>query len=134
MFCTVYRCRFQGEKLDAAAIRESGVAGDLRVRRRGMGRIALLLAPDGETYLAPVLTRVRLLEVEPRGLLLTGVEAYPGRSDKRDGPRFVQTWWCMPCRRPLDRRGAELVQHAQDRRTAHEVGRTMSAHSGRRPW
>lgn len=131
----VYRCRFQGQKLDAATIREGGVAGELCVRRRGMGRIALLLGPDGQTYLAPVLTRVRLLEVEPRGLLMSGVEVYPGRNDKRDGPSYPQAWWCMPRARPLaGGQRSEIERRWQDESLAREIGRTMTAHSGRRPW
>lgn len=128
VFAIVYRCRFHGERLDAAAIRANPLQGDLIVHRRGMGRIAKLVAEDGETYLTPILDKVRLLDLNERGLLIAGRERYPGRNDKRDGPTYPQAWWCVPTRRPVptpDMRPQQL-------REATEIGRTMVNHYSRR--
>ena len=118
--------------MSEADIRAGGVLGDLRVRRRGMGRVALLIAEDGESYRLPVLTKVRLLELEPRGLLLSGVEVYPGRNDKRDGPSYPQAWWCMPRPRPAGNQAARAREEWKGRQKAQEIGRTFSMHRGRR--
>ena len=54
------------------------VAGELVVHRRGFNRrIAKLLAKDGETYLIPVMDKVRLLTINDRGVLLGGYEMHP---------------------------------------------------------
>lgn len=97
-----------------------------------MGRIALLLAEDGESYKLPVLTKVKLLELEPRGLLISGVEVYAGRNDKRDGPSYPQAWWCMPRPRPVSNQAARAREEWQGRQAAQEIGRTFSMHRQRR--
>ena len=128
VFATIFRCRFHGDRLDSEAIRAAPLHGELIVHRRGMGRIAKLLAPDGVSYVAPVLDRARLVALDARGLLLSGVERYPGRTDKRDGPSYLQTWWCVPTQRPAQRPDTR----ADEVRRAAEVARTMSAHYVRR--
>ena len=70
------------------------VHGELQVYRKGMKRVAVLLAADGETYVVPLLDKVRLLALDERGLLLTGTEVYQPRGGKGTGPMFRQTWWC----------------------------------------
>lgn len=128
VFCVVYRCRFQGQRMAEEDIRAGAVQGALRVRKRGLARIALLLAPDGETYELPVLTKVKLLELEPRGLLLAGLEVYPGRSDKRDGPSYPQAWWCVPRPEPVSDQAARTQEQWALRQEAQEIGRTFSMH------
>jgi len=58
-------------------------------------RIAVLLGPDGERYQLPVLTKIRVLELNERGRLLSGYEVYPPRGAKGKGPVFPQKWWCV---------------------------------------
>lgn len=50
VFTTVFRCRFLGERLDVEAVRAAPPHGELIVHRRGMVRVAKLLAADGVTY------------------------------------------------------------------------------------
>lgn len=94
MLATVYRCRRQGLPLHPDEIELAPVRGELRVYRKGMKRVAVLLGPDGERYLLPLLDKAKLLELDHRGLLITGVELYPARGAKGNGPMFPQTWWC----------------------------------------
>ena len=94
MFATVYRCRHQGKPLHRDDIERAPVRGELRVYRKGMKRVAVLLGPDGERYLIPLLDKAKLLDVDHRGLLITGIELYPARGAKGNGPMFPQTWWC----------------------------------------
>ncbi|GAA4337925.1 hypothetical protein GCM10023165_16300 [Variovorax defluvii] len=68
--------------------------GELQVYRKGMKRVAVLLAPDGETYVLPLLDKVKLLAMNECGVLLTGTEIYPARGAKGTGPMYRQTWWC----------------------------------------
>lgn len=106
--------------------------GDLRIRRHGFHhRIALLLAPDGETYKLPVLTKIRALEMNDRGLLLSGYEVYPPRGSKGSGPVFPQTWWCMFRDAPNVPVSVEAARSLARSREASEIGRTMSAHDRR---
>ena len=77
-------------RLDPAAIRAESVTGDLRVQRRGFNnRMAMLLGPDDEPYMLPVLDKVRLLAMNDRGVLLSGVECFlPRGGAKGSGPRY----------------------------------------------
>lgn len=127
--------------MDRQAIQTHPKAGELVVHRRGFNtRIAKLLAPDGETYLIPVLDKVKLLAVDERGVLISGLEMHPPKGLKGSGPVYQQTWWCVTLQEvpkppevlvvrpdPL-----EAVRARELRREADEIGRTMSMHSGRR--
>lgn len=96
MQVVVHRCRRDGVPLGREEIVRSGVRGELVVRRRGYhGRIAQLLAVDGERYLLPVLDKARVLAIDHRGILLGGWEVYPPRGSKGPGTRYPQTWWCV---------------------------------------
>ena len=127
--------------MDRQAIQAHPKAGELVVHRRGFNtRIAKLLAPDGEAYLIPLLDKVKLLAVNERGVLLSGLEVHPPKGLKGSGPIYPQTWWCVtrqevpkppavpvPCPDPL-----EAARARELRREGDEIGRTMSMHSGRR--
>lgn len=134
VFASVFRCRRQGVLVDQDMVKADPARGDLRIRRHGFNqRIAVLLGPDGERYMLPVLTKIRVLELNDRGVLISGYEVYPPRGAKGSGPVFPQTWWC------LLREGPEVapasVARAQAKarsREASEIGRTMSAHDRRR--
>lgn len=114
------------------------VAGELVVHRRGFNRrIAKLMAKDGETYLIPLLDKVQLLTINDRGVLLSGYEMHPPRGSKGSGAVFRQTWWCVTSHVPMTERLSAADARAMERarvlrREGEEVGRTMSAHSGRR--
>lgn len=95
MQAVVHRCRSQGVALEREEIARNYVQGELVVRRRGYGRIAQLLAADGERYLLPVLDKARILAIDHRGILLGGLEVFPPRGSKGAGTRFPQTWWCV---------------------------------------
>lgn len=137
MFATVYRCRHEGALMDRLEIQAHPVAGELMVHRRGFnGRMAKLLARDGETYLIPVLDKIKLLTINDRGILLSGYEMRPPRGSKGPGATYPQTWWCVtrhvPPREQASPADARAMERARAlRREGEEVGRTMSAHSGR---
>ena len=96
MKAIIYQCRQEGMRRDPEAIKRSPARGELIVIRRGYNnRTAMLLAPDGETYVVPVLDKVRILAVNGRGIMLSGIEVYPPRGSKGSGTRFVQSWWCV---------------------------------------
>lgn len=127
--------------MDREAIQAHPKAGELVVHRRGFNtRIAKLLAPDGETYLIPVLDKVKLLAVNERGVLLSGLEMHPPKGLKGSGSVYQQTWWCVtrqevpkPPEAPAVRPDPlEAVRTQELRREADEIGRTLSMHSGRR--
>ena len=80
--------------LSPEAIRADFARGELQIYRKGMKRVAVLLAPDGETYVLPLLDKVKLLAMNHCGVLLTGTEIYPTRNEKGTGPMYRQTWWC----------------------------------------
>ncbi|RZA21489.1 MAG: hypothetical protein EOP02_17210 [Proteobacteria bacterium] len=134
MFATVFRCRRQGVLVDQEMVRADPARGELRILRHGFNsRNAVLLGTDGERYLLPVLTKVKLLELNDRGVLISGIEIYPPRGSKGSGPMFPQTWWCML--REVPEFGPVSVEKAralERSREAAEVGRTMSAHDRRR--
>ena len=138
MFATVYRCRHEGALMDRLEVQAHPVAGEPVVHRRGFNRrIAKLLAKDGETYLLPVLDKVRLLTINDRGVLLSGYEMHPPRGSKGSGAVYPQTWWCVtshvPARGQLSPADSRAMERARAlRREGEEVGRPMSAHSGRR--
>lgn len=134
VFASVFRCRRQGVLVDQDMVKADPARGDLRIRRHGFNqRIAVLLGPDGERYLLPVLTKIRVLELNDRGLLISGYEVYPARGAKGSSTVFPQTWWCML------REGPEIAPASVARaqalarsREASEIGRTMSTHDRRR--
>ena len=94
MFAIVYRCRREGQLLHRDDIAAEPAHGELQVYRKGMKRVAVLLGRDGESYVLPLLDKVKLLAINDRGLLLTGTEVHPTRGAKGTGPMFPQTWWC----------------------------------------
>lgn len=95
MHATVYRCRHQGLKLDPETIKASPARGDLVVRRRGyFERVALLTTPEGRNVI-PVMGKVKILELDGRGVLLAGLEMLPGEGKYGNGPTYPQTWWCV---------------------------------------
>ncbi|MDM0058901.1 hypothetical protein [Variovorax fucosicus] len=134
MYAIVYRCRRQGVLVEQAMVKADPASGELRIRRHGFNsRIAVLLGPDGERYKLPVLTKIRVLELNDRGLLLSGYEVYPPRGTKGSGTVFPQTWWCllreMPDFAPASVERARALVRSRE---ASEIGRTMAAHDRRR--
>lgn len=130
----VFRCRREGLLLQRDQIIGEHVRGELRVHRKGMKRVAVLLAPDGEHYLLPLLDKVKLLAMNERGLLLTGVEVFPARGAKGNGLMFPQTWWCL-----LDQGGMRVDEcppveaRARERaREARGIGESMAREYRRR--
>jgi hypothetical protein len=123
VFAIVYRCRREGQLLHRDDIEAEPAHGELQVFRKGMKRVAVLLGRDGESYVIPLLDKAKLLAVDDRGLLLTGVEIYPTRGGKGTGPMFVQTWWCElnPKPRSTVANPAEARRRERERQ-AREVG------------
>ncbi|MGK6308340.1 hypothetical protein [Variovorax sp. DT-64] len=123
MFAIVYRCRREGQLLHRDDIEAEPAHGELQVFRKGMKRVAVLLGRDGESYVIPLLDKAKLLALDDRGLLLTGVEIYPTRSGKGTGPMFVQTWWCElnPKTRSTVANPAEARRRERERQ-AREMG------------
>ncbi|MGJ7497952.1 hypothetical protein ACSFA8_23140 [Variovorax sp. RT4R15] len=134
MYAIVYRCRRQGVLVDQAMVKADPASGELRIRRHGFNsRIAVLLGPDGERYKLPVLTKIRVLELNDRGLLLSGYEVYPPRGAKGSGTVFPQTWWCVLREAPeFAPASVERARALVRSRKASEIGRTMAAHDRRR--
>ena len=120
--------------MDRLEVQAHPVAGELVVHRRGFyRRIAKLLAKDGETYLIPVLDKIRLLTINDRGVLLSGYEMHPPKGSKGSGPIYAQTWWCVtshvPLRERLSPADARAMERARTlRRESEEIGRTMTSH------
>ena len=133
MFSIVYRCRREGRLLDREAIAGSPTRGELRVLRKGMKRVAVLLAHDGETYLLPLLDQVKLLAMNQQGVLLKGLEVLPPRGAKGPDTLFPQTWWCVLRGEPLHAEPSPAAARAREReRQARDVGASMVNHySGR---
>lgn len=135
MLCTVYRCRYQGHKLDPETIKASPAFGELVVRRRGhFQRVALLTTPAGHNVI-PVMGKVRILELNALGVLLAGLEMLPGRGRYDDGPTYPQAWWCvLGDQMPAQRAGklCEAREGLVKDRNAYEIGRVMTQGS-RRP-
>lgn len=56
----------------------------------------MLLVPGTTKYAIPVMDQARILKVNDRGLLVTGMEIFPTtrgiKNVKSDD--FPQTWWC----------------------------------------
>lgn len=133
MFAIVYRCRREGELLDTEAVKARPARGELRVQRRGMKRIAVLLEPDGEHYVIPVLDKARLLAIDGRGLLLTGVEVLPPRGSKGNGTMYRQTWWCVYRQAPARTEISSAESRALERqRQAEAIGKSLTTHYSRR--
>lgn len=132
MFAIVYRCRREGQLLDAEAVKASPARGELRVQRRGMKRIAVLLEPDGEHYVIPVLDKARLLAIDGRGLLLTGVEILPPRGSKGNGTMYRQTWWCVYRQAPANLVSPAEARGLERQRQAEAVGKSLASHYSKR--
>ncbi|PZQ02472.1 MAG: hypothetical protein DI587_03320 [Variovorax paradoxus] len=129
MLATVYRCRHQGHKLDPETIKAAPVRGDLIVRRLGyFERVALLTPPEGRNVI-PVMGKVKILELDGRGVLLAGLEMLPGQGKYGNGPTYPQTWWCVLG--PQEGTGKpgptwEEREALARTRDAYEIGRTMT--------
>ena len=133
MFAIVYRCRREGQLLHRDDIEAEPVHGELQVYRKGMKRVAVLLGRDGESYVIPLLDKVKLLAINERGMLLTGIEVYPTRGAKGTGPMFAQTWWCdlSPKGRPTIADPAEARRRERERQ-ARDVGTSLLRRPARR--
>jgi hypothetical protein len=134
MFAIVYRCRREGVRLEPAAIQAESARGELRVQRRGFNnRMAVLLGLDGETYVLPVLDKARLLAMNDRGMLLTGIECYPPRGAKGRAPMYLQTWWCVlrggPAKTIGDPAESRRLEREQE---AREIGNALNRWPTRR--
>ncbi|WP_143684683.1 hypothetical protein [Variovorax sp. KK3] len=133
MFTILYRCRREGLPLHPEDIEAAPVHGELRVQRKGMKRVAVLLAADRESYVVPLLDKVRLLAINDRGILLTGFEVYPTRGLKGAGPIYRQTWWCEtnPNRQKPTADPTEARRRERER-AARQVGTSLLRRSARR--
>lgn len=109
MFCAVYRLRARGQKLEREVVQRHPVHGELlfteRLHAPRPGRsvmVAMLLRPDGESYVIPVLDRARVTRIRGKGVLIAGTEVNPrGRGLKNiKADRYHQTWWCVPAPSP----------------------------------
>jgi hypothetical protein len=151
----VFRTRHQGDKLPSTeAVKHGRRVGELRYFERVYdprpGRslmIATLTAPDGETYILPVLDRARVRRIDG-GILISGMEVVPRgigmKNVKSDS--YPQTWWCRPLAIPrggfeddADRFGnpAESRRQARERELeqsleARKIGETLTKRSTRR--
>ncbi|HVR48673.1 MAG TPA: hypothetical protein VMS38_02965 [Pseudorhodoferax sp.] len=95
MLATVDCCRHGGCKLPPETIKASPARGDLIVRRRGpFEHVALLTTPEGRNVI-PVMGKVKILELDGRGVLLAGLEMLRGRGRYGNGPTYPQAWWCV---------------------------------------
>ena len=104
------------------------------MQRRGFNnRMAMLLGPDGERYMLPVLDKVRLLAMNDRGVLLSGVECFPPRGAKGRGLMYPQTWWCVLRGGPPRTEGSPAEARALERELeARRVGDALNRWPTRR--
>jgi hypothetical protein len=122
-----------GVLLDPVSAEANPARGDLQVHRRGFNtRIAKLLAQDGETYVLPVLDKIKLLKINDQGILIAGLEMYPPKGSKGAGAVFRQTWWCVlrhvPKRGPVTVGQARKIEKARE---AQKIGASMANHRAR---
>lgn len=146
MYCEVFRTRWQGEKLgDAERVKHTRKVGELVFTERlwdpRPGRtvwVAMLLRPDGETYVIPVLDEARVRKIKT-GFLISGREVVPRGIGMKNikSDEYPQTWWCVPTRQnnvsfddldPEDRVDPAKVQSA-----AELEGQRVGALLQRRP-
>lgn len=119
--------------LDAEAAKAQPARGELRVERKGMRRVAVLLAADRESYVIPLLDKARLLRITERGLLLTGVEILPPSGNEGTGPAYAQTWWCLQRELVTRTEISPAEARALERRCqAEQIGKSMVSHYSRR--
>lgn len=74
----------------------------------------------------PVLDKVRLLAIDDRGVLLSGIEMHPARGLKGSRPMYDQVWWCVTKNVPP--RHVPTLGEAEEREArerGREIGRTM---------
>lgn len=152
----VFRTRHEGAKLQSAeAVKNTRRIGELIYRDRiwdpRPGRsikIAMLLQPDGETYIIPPLDQARVREIRG-GTLISGVEVIArGRGSKNvKSDDYPQTWFCRPVwvsRSGFEDDPSPFESPAEARRRAREheldqslharaIGDTLTRQSSRRP-
>lgn len=152
----VFRTRHEGRKLPSEqAIKHTHRIGELFYRHRVWdprpGRsimIAMLLQPDGETYVIPPLDRARVREIRG-GTLISGVEViargHGSKNIKSDD--YPQTWYCRPVRvtasafegdpspfgNPAEARRRARELELEEYLHAREIGDTLTRQSSRRP-
>lgn len=80
-------------------VRATAVCGELGMRMRSRYG-ATLSDPYTGRYLVPVLDHV-VIDVRREGMLLTGVEVVPRRSNPKSAcDHWPQKWWCVLMPRP----------------------------------
>ncbi len=152
----VFRTRHEGRKLPSKqAIKHTRRIGELFYRDRiwdpRPGRsikIAVLLQPDGETYVIPPLDRARVREIRG-GILISGVEiiarGHGSKNIKSDD--YPQTWYCRPVwvtrsafegdlspfGNPAEARRRAREHELEQSSHAREIGDTLTRQSSRRP-
>ena len=105
VYCEVFRTRWQGEKLsDAERVKHTRKVGELVFTERIWDPrpdrsifVAMLLRPDGETYVIPLLDQARVRKVK-NGILISGRETVPRGIGMKNikADCYPQTWWCVP--------------------------------------
>jgi hypothetical protein len=152
----VFRTRHEGRKLPSVeAVKHTHRIGELFYRERIWDprprrsiMIAMLLQPDGETYVIPPLDRARVREIRG-GTLISGVEiiarSHGSKNVKSDD--YPQTWYCRPVwvsgsafegdpspfGNPAEARRRAREHELEESLHAREIGDTLTRQSSRRP-
>lgn len=93
MFCTVYRLRNFGERLDSMAIARTAARGYLTLGPRPLGPQHILIASLGRLG-GPEnasLSGAEVTKIGDTGIMIRGVETFGNYKIAR------QVWWCVPC-------------------------------------
>lgn len=152
----VFRTRHEGAKLQSEqAIKHTRRIGELFYRDRIRDprpsysvKIAVLLQPDGETYVIPPLDQALVREIRG-GILISGVEIITsGRGSKNiESDHYPQTWYCRPIwvsrsafegdpspfGNPAEARRRAREHELEESLHAREIGDTLTRQSSRRP-
>jgi hypothetical protein len=92
VYCTIYRLRNFGEKLQPASVKATACHGQLMFDRHPLHRHTMRASVLGAKGVpAAQLDDAVVKRIGQDGLMVSGAEAIPGRNS------FCQVWWCVPC-------------------------------------
>lgn len=97
MYATVYRTRSKGVRLPVPTRPEAGLL-TLEQRKDGTNgqSLAARLTTDGDRLVLPELLHARVRRISANGIVITGQEVVPRRTNNRSSADFwPQTWWCL---------------------------------------
>jgi hypothetical protein len=97
MYATVYRTRSKGVRLPTP---DRPMAGRLTLAARKDGtndqQLSARLTSDSDRVILPELLHARVRRISANGIVITGHEVVPRRTNNKSNADFwPQTWWCL---------------------------------------